>query len=271
VSIASVIPVYCKLLLTERKPMVVDYSKALKYATFSQEVYQNFSSVVFNGLAEKPVLISQASTDTQCAILPEGSGITLVFRGSESSFDWETDFDTQPERAEFDEQVIRGEIVAKKDKVYPYAGESSSGALLHRGFVRAYFSVRGEIHEYVNTHEISSVTTTGHSLGGALATLCAVDIQYNFSNKVSVEAYTFGAPKVGNDGFCESFNRRVPNSYRFVQGMDIVPELPRWWQGYRHVNTEFRVGPRFSLNFLSARFKDHAIDKYINVLKTKAV
>lgn len=248
--------------------MAVDYSKAVKCALFCQEVYRNFSMVVFDGLVETPVLISEDRTDTQCAILPEGSGITIVFRGSDSSFDWETNFDTQQERAEFDQQIIREEIVAEQEQVYPYPQPSSSNALMHRGFVRAYFSIRDQIHEYVNNHEITSVTTTGHSLGGALATLCAVDIQYNFENKVSIEAYTFGAPKVGNDGFRESFNRRVPNSYRFVHGMDIVAELPRWWQGYRHVDTELRIGSRLSLNFLSARFKDHAIDKYINLLKT---
>ncbi|MBE9169181.1 lipase family protein [Pleurocapsales cyanobacterium LEGE 06147] len=249
--------------------MAVDYSKAVKYAIFCQEIYQNFSKdLKFNGLTEDPVLISDDSTDTQCAILRDGTEIIIVFRGSESSFDWETNLDTQQERAEFEQKVIREEIVAEQEKVYPYEEKSDSGALMHRGFIRAYFSVRERIHEYIRNRELSSVTTTGHSLGGALATLCAVDIQYNFSNQVSIEGYTFGAPKVGNDGFRESFNRRVPDNYRFVHGMDIVPELPRWWQGYRHVDKEFRIGRRFSVNFLSQRFRDHAIAQYINVLKT---
>ncbi|UBF24869.1 lipase family protein [Kovacikia minuta CCNUW1] len=250
--------------------MAVDYSRAVRYAIYSQEIYQNFSTITFGGLVAKPNLITQASTDTQCAILSEGNGITIVFRGSESQFDWETDFDTIQEQVKFDRQVIREEIVSDQEKVYPYAGESSSGALMHRGFVKAYFSVRDQIHEYIRTHEVSSVVATGHSLGGALATLCAVDVQYNFGKKASVEAFTFGAPKVGNDGFRTSFNERVPNSYRFVHGMDIVPELPRWWQGYRAVDKEIRIGQRFSWNFLSQRFKDHAIDRYINVLKEKA-
>jgi predicted lipase len=249
--------------------MAVDYSKAAKYAVYCQEVYQNFSTVTFGGLVEKPVLISQAKTDSNCAILPDGSGIVIVFRGSESITNWETNLDTQEEQKEFDQRVIRGVIVGQQEQVYPYAGESSSGALMHRGFTTAYFSVRDQIHDYIKNHSVSSVIATGHSLGGALATLCAVDIQYNFSDKVTaLEAYTYGSPKVGNDGFRDSYNRRVPNTYRFVHGMDIVPELPRWWQGsYRHVEKEYRIGQRFSLNFLSARFKDHAIDRYINVLK----
>jgi triacylglycerol lipase len=250
--------------------MAVDYSKAVKYAIFCQEIYQNFSEELrFSGVTEKPVLISDDSTDTQVAILRDGTEIIIVFRGSDSSFDWETNFDTRQERAEFKQQVIQEEIIDEQEKIYPYTAKSDSGALMHRGFIKAYFSVREQIHKYVKNNDISSVTTTGHSLGGALATLCAVDIQYNFSNKVSIEKYTFGAPKVGNDGFRNSFNQRVFNSYRFVHGMDIVSELPRWWQGYRHVDKEFRIGRRFSINFLSQRFRDHAIAQYINALRTQ--
>ncbi|MEO1132229.1 MAG: hypothetical protein AAFX40_05915, partial [Cyanobacteria bacterium J06639_1] len=68
--------------------------------------------------------------------------------------------------------------------------------------------------------------------------------------------------------FRSSFNERVPNSYRFVHGMDIVPALPRWWHGqYRHVDREYRIGDRVRWNVFSGRFKDHAIGKYIDVLK----
>lgn len=245
--------------------MTVNYSAALKYAIFSQEVYRDFSSVTFTGITDPPVLIVQAKTDTQCAILPEGDFSTIIFRGSESSVDWNTDFDTRQEQVDFKQQVIQEQIKAKDEKIYPYAGESSSDALMHRGFVTAYFSVRQQIHDYIRSYPLAGIVTAGHSLGGALATLCAVDIQYNFP-KLAIDAYTYGAPKVGNDGFRDSFNRRVPSSFRFVHGMDIVPELPRWWQGYRHVNAEFRIGKRWGINFVSQRFKDHAIEKYIEVL-----
>lgn len=250
--------------------MPMDYSRAVKYAVFCQKVYENFSTVQFDGITEKPILISDPKTDTQCAILPEGTAATIVFRGSESSEDWETDFNTALERAQFDQKVIRELIVGPQEKTYPYAGPSSSGALMHTGFVTAYFAVRDQIHNYIQNSAVSTVVATGHSLGGALATLCAVDIQYNFSDKVTIEAFTYGAPKVGNDGFRDSYNQRVPNSYRVVHGMDIVPELPRWWQGYRAVDKEFRIGQRFSINFLSQRFKDHAIDRYIEVLRQLA-
>ncbi|MBD2296634.1 lipase family protein [Anabaena sphaerica FACHB-251] len=250
--------------------MTVDYSKAFKMAVSCQEIYQDFSKIVFSNWTEKPILFSKDTTDTQFAILTDSSGITIVFRGSDSSFDWRTNFDTRQEHREFDKQIIKEEIVAQKEKIYPYLTENKSGSLMHRGFIEAYFSVRDDIHEYIRKNNISKITVTGHSLGGALATLCAVDIQYNFKAQLSsVEAYTFGAPKVGNNGFSTSYNERVIKSYRFVHGMDIVPELPRWWQGYSHVDKELRIGSRFSLNFLSARFRDHAIGDYISSLKQK--
>lgn len=251
--------------------MPIDYTKAVRCACFSKDVYQSFSNIRFVDYSNQPILINEEKTDTQCAILPDDSGVVIVFRGSESQFDWDTNYEYQQDQAEFDRKIVQGKIVAAQEQIYPYTGESSSGAKMHRGFIRAYFSVRDKIHEYVTTHSVSRVTVTGHSLGGALATLCAVDLQYNFSDTLTaIEIYTFGAPKVGNDGFRDSFNRRVPESYRIVHGMDLVPEVPRWWQGYRSVDKEVRIGRRFSFNFFSQRFKDHAIDQYINALKEKA-
>lgn len=154
-----------------------------------------------------------------------------------------------------------------QQRIYPYEGESKSNARMHRGFVSAYFSVRESIHTYIKTHTTPRIIVTGHSLGGALATLCAVDLQYNFPKQIQIETYTFGAPRVGNAGFRESFNRRLPRSYRIIYGMDIVPALPRVWQGYRHVGTEVRLGNRWSWNFLTQRFRDHRISNYINALK----
>jgi triacylglycerol lipase len=251
--------------------MTVNYAQAIKYAIFAKQVYLSFDSTVFDGVVN-PTLISDAKTDTQCAILPTSGSqsVTIVFRGSDSSVDWDTNFDTKPERADFDKQVIREEIVNQRTLIYPYADKSESGAMMHAGFITAYFSVRDQIQDYIKTHQITRATVVGHSLGGALATLCAVDLQFNCAN-LAIEAYTFGSPKVGNKGFAESFNRRVPDSYRFVDGMDIVAELPRWWQGwYAHVNAEIRLSPRLSWNLLSAPFMDHALDKYIARIKKLA-
>jgi triacylglycerol lipase len=251
----------------------MDYSKAIKCALLSREVYQDFSQLRFSVFPDiTPDFYEQPRTDTQCAIFSDAPGncIYIVFRGSEKRIDWDTNLNFKQDVVEFKQEVIQEQIVQDREQIYPYTGESRSGAQMHRGFAAAYMSVREQLHHYLNNHAAASVTVTGHSLGAALATLCAVDVQYNFSNKFTIAIYTFGAPRVGSDGFRESFNRRVPNSHRFVYGMDIVPALPRTWQGYGHVDTEHRLGSRFSLNFLSQRFKDHDILNYVTALKELA-
>jgi triacylglycerol lipase len=232
---------------------LINSALALQCAILSQEIYTDFSPELrfsaFPNLV--PELLEIITTDTQGAILADFDTDTayVIFRGSESNTDWITNLNLGQE------------------KVYPYAGESSSGAEIHKGFAAAYFSMRDEILRYFQQSSQQQVIVTGHSLGGALATICAVDLQYNFTGQFGIEVYTYGAPRVGNSGFAESFNRRVPQSYRFVHGMDIVPALPRFWQGYRHVEEEYRLGSRWSLNFISQRFIDHRISGYIEKLK----
>ncbi|MBW4469893.1 MAG: lipase family protein [Stenomitos rutilans HA7619-LM2] len=251
---------------------MMDNLKAIKCALLSQEIYNDFTQLKFADFPDiTPAWINQATTDTQGALLVDGndSSLYIVFRGSEQRLDWHTNFEFSQKEADFQQAVIEQQIVQNRAQVYPYAAKSSSGAKMHQGFVDAYFSVREQIHTYLRDHPTTRVTVTGHSLGGALATLCAVDVQYNFSS-IAIELYTFGAPRVGNSGFCKSFNERVPKSYRFIYGMDIVPALPRPWQGYSHVDAEYRLGPRLSLNFLTQRFKDHAISNYLDALKKQA-
>lgn len=250
----------------------MDYAKALTCACLSQDIYKEFTDIQFRCDVEgDPLLIDEPKTDTQCGLLQErgSSSAYIIFRGSSADLDWDNNLNFKQIQFEFQKE-IQEQVVEKREQVYPYAGKSKSGAEMHQGFVGAYLSVRDRIHDYVNTAPISAVTVTGHSLGGALATLCAVDIQYNFGSKVQVDAYTFGAPRAGNSGFRDSYNERVPNSFRFVNGMDIVPALPRYWQSYRHVEKEIRLGQRFSLQFITQRFRDHDMNRYIEELKKLA-
>ncbi len=63
---------------------------------------------------------------------------------------------------------------------------------------------------------------TGHSLGGALATLAAARLPH------AAGLYTFGCPKVGDVEFHREFNRRnvATNTFRFVHARDAVVHLP---------------------------------------------
>jgi hypothetical protein len=121
---------------------------------------------------------------------------------------------------------------------------------------------------------ITSVTICGHSLGGALATLLALDVAANTSfNDPTV--YTFASPRTGDSVFASTFNQVVKNSYRVANRMDIVPKLPPPLN-YLHVNTDFELNP-IQILPLPPKFLlkmdlgcEHALDSYLYLMSLNA-
>jgi hypothetical protein len=69
---------------------------------------------------------------------------------------------------------------------------------------------------------------TGHSLGGALATMVALWLQDQLPkgggpSNVRMAPYTFAAPTAGNQAFANLYDARFPNSVRYVNSLDLVP------------------------------------------------
>ena len=91
---------------------------------------------------------------------------------------------------------------------------------------------------------IDKIIVGGHSLGGALATLCAIDLQYNHP-ELNIQCVTLGSPRVGNWWFYKSYNKRVPNTVRIVHGNDIVARLPPAWLFYKHVGKRLHQGNKW--------------------------
>jgi Lipase (class 3) len=74
---------------------------------------------------------------------------------------------------------------------------------------------------------VTSVTICGHSLGGALATLLAVDFAANAAAPFNVATvYTYASPKTGDPLFVSTYNHLVPDTSRIANRMDLVPKLP---------------------------------------------
>jgi hypothetical protein len=151
-------------------------------------------------------------------------------------------------------------------QVYPYEKSSNKKVKVHYGFIEAYKSVRDAVLTEAKKTTYQRIICTGHSLGAALATLCALDIQYNLPDK-EVACYTYGSPKVGNKHFIESYNRRVPQTYRFVNKADLIPDIPPG--NYRHVGRLQQlgqVGPDRKKK-MASRVDDHFPHNYINSLR----
>jgi hypothetical protein len=101
------------------------------------------------------------------------------------------------------------------------------GGRVHKGFVRALNEVRLDVESALSQIE-GKVLFTGHSLGGAMATLLA-------SVREPTALYTFGSPKVGDLDFVDSLNA-VPN-YRYVDCCDLVARMPPDIFEYAHVGS----------------------------------
>jgi hypothetical protein len=88
---------------------------------------------------------------------------------------------------------------------------------------------------------VSSLTICGHSLGGALVTLLALDVAANsiFKNPT---VYSYASPRTGDSSFASTYNQVVPHTFRIVNRTDLVPRLP-FPPFYEHVNGIFELNP----------------------------
>ncbi len=161
-------------------------------------------------------------------IIESPYSIIVVFRGTRSISDWLNNLDFPQTNYHF----------------------VTGNAKTHTGFTEIYSSCRDRIIDALQwLSPRKQLFITGHSLGGALATLNALDVAANtrFKHPTMIN---FGSPRVGNTIFAEEYNARVKNSIRIVNVRDIVPHLPfraiksplikRIWR-YQHVNKKLPI------------------------------
>lgn len=105
---------------------------------------------------------------------------------------------------------------------------------LHRGFDKAVQSVRSKVEDAVRSAGQQPLFFTGHSLGGALATISAMRARDDDFWVTSV--YTFGGARAGDQQFFNSYGIDLRNcTFRLVHGNDIVASVPPGFLGFHHV------------------------------------
>ena len=110
------------------------------------------------------------------------------------------------------------------------------------GFYKAYSSISNSIIEGIDnvlqsSPNIEEIYIAGHSLGGAMASIAAIDLKYRLGYNV-VGSYTFGSPRVGNMEFSKFYSSIVGNTIRYTNNNDIVPHLPPKIFGFNHLLRE---------------------------------
>jgi predicted lipase len=161
-------------------------------------------------------------------IISDGARYGIVMRGTETTAEW---FDN----VEFiqDDFVVAGR---------------NYGAI-EDGFYEVFQAINvlapdgtplGTLELWLGTlPPTTPVVVTGHSLGGAVATIAAAQTAIQGS---LTQLYTFASPLVGDSHFVAAFNA-LPNlaSYRIYNRHDLVPKVPPQELGFAHVDVGIAI------------------------------
>jgi triacylglycerol lipase len=119
-------------------------------------------------------------------------------------------------------EAIMDALVFQND--YPTSGYGK----VHAGFLDVYQSLALQVQEAAKKmNPALPCYITGHSLGGALATLAALDLAITLPQlKNRIQLYTYASPRVGNPAFATKHSQLLPNCYRVVNLGDTIPLTP---------------------------------------------
>jgi hypothetical protein len=153
--------------------------------------------------------------------------IVIAFRGTRNLKNWIEDLK-----------------VGKPDSPFP---NSPKDAKIHYGFLETWHYIKTQVVEELlilsNIHPYSNLLITGHSLGGAVATLCSADVRNTYPdlNVRKWQVFTIGQPRVGNKAFAQWFENLNISFHRVVNQQDLTPHLPPAFVDFNHVGTEVYI------------------------------
>jgi len=252
-------------------------TNVLPYRMFDSSLDFDFDDGFGTGTVRSGVIVALA-TDTELAIVenPAAGDLVVVWRGTESSHDWQTDLNQWPVH-------------------WPYGG---AGADLRcpSGFVACHESVAEPLFKTLRAilekKTYKRIVVCGHSLGGALAHMNTHALTYKLKDCIDkldnhpadrLCCYTYGSPCPGTKPFAMDFSKTVQHCYRFVNDEDLVPRLSsfafytKMVGGLHHVGVEILMDEDyFVLNpaadkralmtdpsyYNSEMITDHTIDRY---------
>ena len=189
----------------------------------------------------------------------------MVFRGTDEIEDWIDNVNIFPTKELFGE--------------------------FHKGFWSATEEVWHDLYQKYEEKRKQNkrpLFITGHSLGGAMATVAAARLLH--LDKPFMGVYTFGQPRVMKHDTADTFNAKDKSRFfRFQNNNDIVTRVPTRGMGYSHVGQILYISeeqkihrdPGYWFKFLDTidgclaalqedgidAVEDHNIEKYLAAIK----
>ncbi|MCU8491613.1 lipase family protein [Vibrio vulnificus] len=155
----------------------------------------------------RKVIPGAMRTSEAFAVIGIGKGVyqdelVVSIRGTQNANDWITNFNIG------------------------YKG-APNGSIAHAGFINSFNSIKNQLKQHLSKNRTpKKIHCVGHSLGGALASLCADWLKSEYSYRVNL--YTFGAPRVGLEQYAIKSGNRADKIFRCTHGGDPVPMIPLW-------------------------------------------
>ena len=185
-------------------------------------------------------------------ILQRGTSVFVVFRGTSNPAEWISNFKAVQEpflnmtghEPELNEDFFWNDGLSFATDKDEFLNHGHLGEV-HRGFHQTYMrrdrggllnfqpdddrsSMKETVEKTLNAaalldSPVSEVFVTGHSLGGAIATLAALHIRKTTPFRLPI-LYTFASPRVGDPQFAQHFEPL--ECYRIANSEDLVTTIP---------------------------------------------
>mmetsp|Transcript_26361 Transcript_26361/g.60729 ORF Transcript_26361/g.60729 Transcript_26361/m.60729 type:complete len:321 (-) Transcript_26361:476-1438(-) len=171
----------------------------------------------------------------------EQKRVVVIFRGTSNSGDW-----------------VKDALIMQKKVINPASNESNGlkeKLGLHGGFAKSLLEsgnvqkILSEVKPILEENPDFKLFITGHSLGGALATLFGFYVAANddpiYSKNGPIQIFSASSPRVGNKAFRDSFKyleeRGKLRHARIYNARDKVPLLPYVGGFYKHVGIAIKL------------------------------
>ncbi|KAI1842352.1 hypothetical protein JX266_011393 [Neoarthrinium moseri] len=194
-----------------------------RYAAFASAAYSSdCANPPFNSTVVR--YINDVPTDTQATLFRDdiAQQFIISFRGTSDIQDFVTDLD----------QVLVP-CVAQ--------GIQCPTCLCWQGYLIQYNAVANTVKSAIDAGLLQypgySLVVTGHSMGGALASLAAASLD---GQGLPLIASTYGQPRTGNQAYANLIDSAFNGTmYRLTHTNDGVPQIPAQSDGYRHHSREY--------------------------------
>lgn len=202
-------------------------SKAVYFSKSESDQQPHEKQILENLKKEDPNFISVFGVDknsAQAALIEHIDYLCIAFRGTDELKDWLDNINA------FSTKELFGEF--------------------HRGFWMSVEDVWQHIYskyEDLNQQKKRPLFITGHSLGGAMATIAAAKLVQ--LDKPFTSVYTFGQPRALTRDTSRIFNSECKSRFfRFHNNNDLVTRVPSRLMGYSHVGTYLYISKEETLH-----------------------